>query len=214
MELLLSSQALSDYVDAHVTAPRPLLDELREITYRTMKSAQMQVGAVEGTLLSMLVALTGARRVLEIGTFTGYSALCMAESLPRDGELLTCDMDDEALRIAQTFFDRDPAGSRIRILRGPALETIARLPETPSLDLVFMDADKREYPAYFDLVFPRLRQGGLIVTDNTLWSGRVLHPESADDLAIAAFNDRVSRDPRVQSLILSVRDGITLTRKL
>lgn len=206
--------ALDRYVHDH-TRPRPaLLDELRAYTYAHVADAQMQVGQVEGTLLKMLVALMQARRVLELGTFTGYSALCMAEALPPDGELITCDRDPEVTRIARSFFDRSEHGSKIRIALGDALDTVRALPERPEFDLAFIDADKERYPAYYEEILPRIRRGGLVVADNTLWSGEVLNPGSPGARAIAAFNDLVNRDPRVENVMLSVRDGVTLVRKL
>jgi caffeoyl-CoA O-methyltransferase len=213
MKPLLSPE-LERYVHDH-TRPRPALyDELRDVTYRSMRSPEMQVGRVEGTLLKLLVALSGARRVLEIGTFTGYSALCMAEALPEGGELLTCDRDPEAARVAQSFFDRAPWGSRIRLCLGDALDTLRGLPEEPSFDLAFLDADKGRYPEYYEAVLPRLRTGGLVAADNTLWSGEVVAPASVDGRAIAAFNARVTADPRVENVLLSVRDGLMLARKV
>lgn len=205
---------IETYTHDH-TSPRPgLFDELREVTYGTMHDPHMQVGRVEGTLLKTLAGLAGARRILEIGTFTGFSALCMAEALPDDGELITCDIDPEAVRVAQRFFDRSPHGKKIRVRLGDALETVRSLPSEPTFDLVFLDADKERYIDYYDLVLPRLRKGGLLVADNTLWSGRVLSPQHASDHAIVAFNRHVAEDPRVENVLLSVRDGMMLARKI
>ena len=205
---------LDAYVEAH-TQPRPdIFDELRTVTYGSMQSPHMQVGRVEGTFLEMLCSLMGARRVLEIGTFTGYSALCMARALPEDGEVVTLDINPDATRIAQSFFDRVPYGKKIRIVLGDALTSVRALPTTESFDLVFIDADKERYPEYYELVLPLLRKGGLLVADNTLWSGRVLAPVVATDHAITRFNDIVTADPRVQNVLLSVRDGMMLARKL
>ncbi len=205
---------LDAYVEAH-TKPRPeIFDELRAVTYSSMQSPHMQVGRVEGTFLEMLCTLMGARRVLEIGTFTGYSALCMARALPDDGELITLDINPDATRIAQSFFDRVAYGKKIKVMLGDALTSIEALPKEQPFDLVFLDADKERYPEYFELVLPRLRQGGLLIADNTLWSGRVLAPVGATDLAITRFNDLVTTDPRVQNVLLSVRDGMMLARKL
>lgn len=204
---------IETYCHEH-TKPRPaLFDELKEVTYAKMASPNMQVGRVEGTLLKLLVALSAARRVLEVGTFTGFSALSMAEALPEDGELVTCDIDPEATATARAFFDRSPHGKKITIRLGPALETIAAMPEDRPFDLAFVDADKENYVAYYDAIVPRLRRGGLLVADNTLWSGRVLAPEHASDRAICAFNDRVTADPRVENVLLTVRDGMMLARK-
>lgn len=202
------------YVHDHTRARPPLLDELRDVTYATMSSPNMQVGRVEGGLLKMLVAITGARRVLEIGTFTGYSALCMAEALPEGGELITCDIDPEATRVARSFFDRSPHGKKITIRLGDALEAIRELPAGLPFDLAFLDADKERYGDYYEEVIPRLRVGGLLVADNTLWSGAVVAPKTEADRAIVAFNRRVTADPRVENVLLSVRDGMMLARKI
>ena len=204
------------YTEAHTSPRPPLYAELREVTYRTMSSPGMQVGSVEGTLLKMLVALSGARRAVEVGTFTGFSALCMAEALPEDGELITCDIDPVAARTAQGFFDRSPHGKKIHLRLGDALETLRSLPAEPWIDLAFLDADKERYSLYYEELLPRLRRGGLLVADNTLWSGHVLAPRAQEetDHAIVAFNRLVTADARVENVLLSVRDGIMLARKL
>jgi caffeoyl-CoA O-methyltransferase len=202
------------YAHDHTRARPPLLDELRERTYATMPSPHMQVGRVEGALLEMLCAISGARRVLEVGTFTGFSALCMAEALPDDGEVITCDRDPAAVTIARSFFERSPHGKKIHVRLGDAMETIAALPLDAPFDLAFLDADKERYPEYYELIVPRLRRGGLLVADNTLWSGRVVAPSEDSDRAIVAFNRRVRDDPRVTGVLLTVRDGIMLARKL
>jgi caffeoyl-CoA O-methyltransferase len=205
---------LDVYIEQHTRARPGIFDELREVTYASMRAPNMQVGRVEGTFLKMLVTLLGARRVLEIGTFTGYSGLCMAEALPDDGELLTLDIDPVATNVARSFFDRTPHGKKITIHLGDALETVRSLPLDKPLDLAFIDADKARYCDYFEAVLPRLRKGGLIVADNTLWSGRVLAPASADDHGIVRYNDLVTNDPRVENVLLSIRDGMMLARKL
>ncbi|MBK8253700.1 MAG: class I SAM-dependent methyltransferase [Polyangiaceae bacterium] len=199
------------YLFEHTQSPAPIFEEMRQRTYADMARPHMQVGRVEGALLRILTAAAGARRVLEIGTFTGFSALCMAESLPDDGELLTCDIDPHATALARQFFDMSPHGRKIKILLGDALETIARL--SAPFDLVFLDADKSRYPAYFDAALPLLRKGGLFVADNTLWSGEVLHPLTDDARGIAAFNAKVTEDSRVDNVLLPVRDGIMLVQK-
>jgi caffeoyl-CoA O-methyltransferase len=206
---------LEAYLFEHTKAPAPIFDELRERTYAEAASPQMQVGRVEGALLRILVAASAARRVLEIGTFTGFSGLSMAEALPDDGELITCDIDPKATAIARSFFDRSPHGKKIRIVLGPALETIATLAAAggPPFDLVFLDADKGHYPDYYEAAIALLRHGGLLVGDNALWSGEVLDPQTADARAIVAFNARVMSDPRVDNVLLPVRDGIMLVRK-
>ncbi|WP_437508388.1 O-methyltransferase [Sorangium sp. So ce1099] len=210
----IANPELERYAHDHTEPPPALLDELREYTRAHDPRAGMQVGRIEGTLLGVLVALMQARRVLEIGTFTGYSALSMAQALPPDGELITCDLDPEVARVARSFFDRSEHGKKIRIAVGDALDTIRALPASPPFDLVFIDADKVRYSTYYEEALPRLRRGGLIVADNTLWSGEVLAPETEDARALAAFNDLVLRDPRVEKVMLTVRDGVTLARKL
>jgi caffeoyl-CoA O-methyltransferase len=202
---------LEAYLFDHARAPAPLFEELRARTYAEMDSPQMQVGRIEGALLRILVGALGARRILEIGTFTGFSGLSMASALPDDGELITCDVDPVATKMAREFFDRSPHGKKIRIVLGPALETIAKL-EGP-FDLVFLDADKESYPAYYEATLPLLRQGGLLLGDNALWSGEVVAPKTASGKAIAAFNARVASDPRVDNVLLPVRDGLMVARK-
>jgi caffeoyl-CoA O-methyltransferase len=209
--LTLVPEPIELYAAAHSDPAPSLLDELREETYAKMRYPQMQVGRIEGALLKMLVRLTGARRVLEVGMFTGYSALSIAEGLPDDGLLVTCDVDPVAEAIARRYFGRSPHGKKIDVRMGPALDAIAGL--APPLDLVFIDADKANYARYYDAVLPLLRAGGLVVADNALWSGAVLDPKDDDARAIAAFNDKVVADPRVERVLLTVRDGILLARK-
>ena len=204
---------IDDYCVAHTTQPDPLLEELAAYTHAHCKFPQMLTGAVEGTFLRMLVQATGAKRVLEIGTYTGYSALSMAAGLPADGEIITCDIDAETARIAQTFWARSPDGGKITQRLGPALETIQALPAETRFDFVFLDADKENYLNYYEAVLPRLQPGGLIAADNALWSGRVLEPKEKSDHAMVAFNRHVARDPRVDHVLLSVRDGVMLIRK-
>jgi caffeoyl-CoA O-methyltransferase len=209
--LALVPEEIERYAETHTEPVDPLLEELREETYAKTSDPQMQVGRVEGTLLKLLVRLSGARSVLEIGMFTGYSALMMAEGLPEDGRLTTCDVDPEAEAIARRFFARSPHGRKITIRMGPALETIRTL--APPIDFVFIDADKENYPNYYAAVLPLLPSGGLIVADNVLWSGKVLDPMEKTDRAIARFNDVVAADDRVEKVLLTVRDGLLLIRK-
>jgi caffeoyl-CoA O-methyltransferase len=207
----LVSEDLERYAEAHTEPLDPLFEELREETHRSMADPQMQVGRVEGTFLKMLVRLSGARRALEIGMFTGYSGLMIASGLPENGELTTCDVDPKAEAVARRYFARSPHGRKIAIRMGPALETIATL--APPIDFVFLDADKVNYSNYFDAVVPLMSSGGLLVADNVLWSGKVLDPKEESDRAIVAFNERVARDPRVEKVMLTIRDGMTLVRK-
>lgn len=206
--------ALDRYTQAHSRSPGPLYEELAQATREKTTAPGMQIGPVEGAFLRLLVQLSGARRVLEVGTFTGYSALCIAEALPEDGELITCDIDPTAVAIAQSFWDRSPHGKKIRSLLGKAADTIGGLPKDSVFDLVFLDADKAAYITYYELALPLVRQGGLILADNALWSGAVLDPKTEDDIGIDAYNTHVNADPRVDNVLLSVRDGIMVARKL
>lgn len=204
---------IEEYCLRHSTPRGKLLHELEKYTRRHVENSQMLIGPHEGALLAMLVRLSGARRVLEIGTFTGYSALCLAEALPNNGRLLTCEINPRHAEIAQSFFRRSRHGRKIRLRLGPALDTLAGLPRTAKFDLVFLDADKENYVNYYEAVLPRLQSGGLIVADNVLWSGRVLVPKKKTDRAVVRFNKHVRRDKRVECVMLSVRDGVSLTRK-
>ena len=207
----LVAKEIEAYAESHTEAVDLLFDELREETQRSMASPEMQVGRVEGIFLKTLVTISRARRALEIGMFTGYSALMIASALPEGGELVTCDVDPKAESIARRYFARSPHGSKIKIRMGPALETLRTL--RGPLDFVFVDADKENYSNYYDAAIPLLSPGGLLVADNALWSGKVLDPKEPSDRAIAAFNDRVAADPRVEKVLLTVRDGMFLARK-
>jgi caffeoyl-CoA O-methyltransferase len=210
---------MKDFIDAaveqfardHTEPESDLHFRLREETYRVMDRPQMQVDAIEGRFLKMLVRLTGARTILEIGMFTGYSALMMAEGLPDDGQLTTCEVDPKAEGIARRYFSESPHGRKITVRMGPALETIKTV--SGPLDLVFIDADKANYSNYYEASLPLLKPGGLIIADNVLWSGKVLAPKEADDHAIVAFDRMVQSDPRVENVCLTVRDGMMLARK-
>ena len=172
----------------------------------------MLTGPIEGRFLQQLVFATGARRVLELGTYSGYSALSMAEGLPPDGRIDTCEVDERHAEVARRYIARSAYADRITVHLGPALETIARL--DGAFDLVFIDADKVNYLNYYEAVLPRLSERGLIVADNTLWSGRVLDPGDDDGTqAIVAFNEHVANDDRVVCVQLTVRDGVTLIRR-
>ena len=176
-----------------------------------MQNPEMQVGLLEGRFLKMLVCLTGAKRVLELGMFTGYSALMMAEGLPEDGRLITCEVDPRAEAIAKKYFAESPHGQKIEVRMGPALETIKTL--SGPLDLVFIDADKANYCNYYEACFPLVKPGGLIIGDNVLWSGKVTDPQDENTRAIVAFNDLIQSDPRVENVCLTVRDGMMLAWK-
>jgi caffeoyl-CoA O-methyltransferase len=197
---------IEEYVE-RLSAPHdPLLAELSEETRRELGSAGMLTGPVAGRLLEMLVWFGRPQRVLEIGTFSGHSALAVAAALPEGGHIDTCELDPDRASVAQRYFERSPFGSRITLHLGPALETIERL--DGDFDFVFIDADKEGYVDYYEAVLPRLAPRGLIVADNTLWGGGVLDGEGP----IVRFNDHVAADPRTVQVLLSVRDGMTLIR--
>jgi caffeoyl-CoA O-methyltransferase len=203
--------AVEQFARDHTEPESELHLRLREETYRIMDRPQMQVDVIEGRFLKILVRLTGARTILEVGMFTGYSALMMAEGLPDDGRLITCEVDPKAEAIARRYFSESPHGPKITIRMGPALETIRTL--SAPLDLVFIDADKANYANYYEDSLPLLKPGGLIVADNVLWSGKVLEPKDADDHALVAFDRMVQSDPRVENVCLTVRDGMMLAWK-
>jgi caffeoyl-CoA O-methyltransferase len=200
------------YAAEHTTPPHPLLAEVAAETRATQEAHGMMVGLLEGRFLETLVWLSGARRILEIGCFTGYSALSMAAALPPDGRIVTCELDPERAAAARRHFDASPWGDQIEILVGPALESIATV-EGP-FDLIFIDADKANYPNYYEAVLPLLADHGLLVADNVLWSGRVLDPndQSDDTVAIRQFNALVRDDDRVTCVMATVRDGVLLIR--
>jgi len=200
------------YAAAHTTPPDELLAELAEETRAKLQSPQMLTGPIEGRLLELLVHGIQARRVLELGTYSGYSSLSMAAGLPEGGRIDTCEVDETHAEVARRYIARSPYADRITVHLGPALATIEQL--DGELDFVFIDADKENYVNYYEAVLPRLTADGLIAADNTLWSGRVLNDEddSEGTRAIKAFNERVRNDPRVTSVMLTVRDGVTLIR--
>ncbi len=205
-------EAIEAYIDAHTSERTAVFHDLERETREKMAAFTMQVGKVEGGFLKMLAQITRAKRVLEVGTFTGYSALCFAEGLPDDGRVITCDIDPEATSMAKKYWAQSPHGKKIELRLGPAIETIASL--DGAFDLVFLDADKQNYVNYYEAALPKVPAGGLIVADNVLWSGRVVNPIDELDIAVDRFNKHVRNDARVECVMLSVRDGITLARKL
>ncbi|MBX7256224.1 MAG: class I SAM-dependent methyltransferase [Candidatus Hydrogenedentes bacterium] len=209
--MMIVPEDIEAYAASHTSELDPVLGALETETRESMKYPHMLVGKVEGRFLQLLVRLTGARRILEIGTFTGYSALCMAEALPDDGSIVTCDIDEAATSLARQYWAKSPHGRKIDLRLAPALDTLASL-DGP-FDMVFIDADKENYTNYWEAALPKVRQGGLLVVDNVLWGGRVLNPVRPVDIAVDAFNKLAAEDPRVDSVLLTVRDGVTLARK-
>jgi caffeoyl-CoA O-methyltransferase len=208
------SPEISSYLLANCT---PADDILRELAAETRASfpdeAGMQVSHDEGELLTLLVKLSGARRAVEVGVFTGYSGLCIARGLPADGHLLACDVSTEFTGLAQRYWQRAGVADRIELRIAPALETLRALPAEEAFDFAFIDADKQGYRGYYGELVPRMRPGGLLVLDNVLRGGHVLAGTRPADVAIREINAQIVADDRVESVMLPVRDGVTLVRK-
>lgn len=206
---------LHAYLVEHGEPPDALQRELIEETRALGGLAVMQIAPEQGALLTLLARAVGARRAIEVGTFTGYSALCIARGLPEDGELLACDLSEEWTRIARRYWERDGVAERIRLELAPAAETLRALPEAEAFDLAFVDADKESYLVYYEAILRRLRPGGLLLADNVLWGGRVIDASDgeASTRAIREFNERVAKDERVDRVMLPVADGLTIARK-
>jgi caffeoyl-CoA O-methyltransferase len=203
---------IEDYADRCSKPLSQLHDKLWVETYSKTRNPGMMVGALEGQFLKMLAGLTGARRILEIGMFTGYSTLAWAEALPKDGRIVTCEVNAESSKIAQRYFAESPHGSKIEVRLGPALETLKKI--WGPFDICFIDADKENYGAYYDAAIELVRPRGLIVLDNMLRGGQVLDPQDEGTKAVDALNRRIRNDPRVENVLLPVRDGIMLARKI
>jgi caffeoyl-CoA O-methyltransferase len=209
------SPEIHAYLVAHGTPPDDVQEALIERTSELGGISMMQIAPEQGAFMTILTRLLGVRHAVEVGTFTGYSSLCIARGLADGGKLICCDVSDEWTSIAREFWERAGVADRIDLRIAPALETLAALPEDEHLDLVFIDADKENYANYYDALLPRLRVNGVILVDNTLWSGAVID-EARDDsstVAIRAFNDMVAADDRVDSVQLAISDGLTLLRK-
>jgi caffeoyl-CoA O-methyltransferase len=204
-------QAVEEYALAHTTEDSPTVQELIRASEEDLEYTDMLSGRMVGRLLALLIKISGARRVLEVGTFTGYSALTMAEALPDDGELFTCEYNKRYEAIARRFFSESDAGLKIKLVMGKALDTIPTL--EGQFDFVFLDADKINYPAYYEMIKPRLTTGGLMVVDNVFWGGEVVKAEREKAQAIDRLNKMITEDKTVEQVMLTVRDGITLVRK-
>ena len=206
---------LEKYIHEYSSAEDSLLHELDRQTHLRVLNPRMISGHIQGKLLELIVKMFRPKNVLEIGTFTGYSALCMAAGLEDDAVIDTCEVDDELESLAQSFFDRSPYGHKIHLHVGSALDVAPKLGK--QFDLVFMDGDKREYPAYYDMLMDGglLHSGSVILADNILWYGKVVQPVAHNDhhtQALIEFNRRVRKDERVESVILPLRDGINIIR--
>jgi caffeoyl-CoA O-methyltransferase len=207
---------LHDYLVAHSSPVDEVLTALAEETERRFPGdAGLQIGPEQGTFMTLLTRLAGARRAIEVGTFTGYSSICIARGLPADGRLICCDVSEEWTSIARAYWDRAGVADRVELRLGPALGTLRALPAGASFDLAFIDADKTGYIGYWDEIVPRIKPGGVILVDNTFSHGRVIQPaEQGDNVrGIRDFNDHARADDRVELVMLPVGDGLTLARK-
>jgi caffeoyl-CoA O-methyltransferase len=209
------SDELHAYIVTHGTPPDELQQRLIEETATLGRAAVMQIAPEQGAFMTLLCRISGARFALEVGTFTGYSALAIARGLPADGRLLCCDISEEWTSVGRRYWDEDGVGDKIELRLGPALDTLRSLPPGADFDLAFIDADKANYPAYIDEVVPRLRAGGLLLVDNTLWSGDVADSTLDDDTlkVIREVNDSLAGDGRLEVVVLPIADGLTLARK-
>jgi len=201
-------EEIENYSIQHTSKLPNYLQKLIRLTQETREDAMMLSGPIEGNLLQLLVISTKAKRILEIGTFTGFSAQMMAAALPNDGEIITCDIDKETAKIANECFLESGHSEKITQKLGPALETMSEL--KGSFDIIFIDADKENYTAYYEKSMDLLSDSGLIIIDNVLWGGRVLNPKDETDIAIASLNDHITNDSRVTHVMLPIRDGVML----
>lgn len=205
---------IEEYISDHSDVEPEYLAQINRLTHQTLINPRMMSGHLQGRVLSMFCKMIQPVRILELGTYVGYSALCMAESLPENGVLHTVECDDELEDIILENFSKSDYGSKIILHIGDALQVINELDET--FDLVFIDADKRDYTAYYEATMPKLKQGGFIIADNTLWDGKVIRPVEHNDkhtIEIMHFNDYIARDERVEEVMLPLRDGLTIIRK-
>ena len=209
------SNALYDYVVAHSQEEPPLLADLTRQTHLKVLQPRMLSGPLQGRFLSVLTKLLQPKKILEVGTFTGYATLCLAEGLPKDGQIDTLDKNEELLDFQRSFFDRSPWGKQILQHCGDAIEIIPTLER--EYDLVFLDADKKNYLNYLELLLPKIKPGGLLLSDNVLWSGKVLEETQKNDRDTAVlkkFNQKLAQHPQLETVLLPLRDGLTLSRKI
>jgi len=202
---------VENYAERYTPAGPSLLAELEKETVATMDLPQMLSGHLSGRFLKMLAMISQPTNIVEIGTYVGYSALCLAETLPDNGKLITCDINETYANLAKKYFAKSPHGKKIELRLGPAVDTIKSIDY--EIDLAFIDADKENYKHYYELILRKLKRGGIIAIDNCLWSGKVLRPTTEADLAIHELNELIQRDERVENVIVTVRDGINIVRK-
>ncbi len=211
------TQDLCRFMLRNRTSEDRLLGELRRETKEEIGAlAGMMISEEQGLFLRMLVAAVGAKQVVEVGTFTGYSAACMAAALPTDGKLLCCDVSDEWTSIGRRYWRRSGLADRIELRIAPALDTLRAIPREPPVDFAFVDADKDNYVAYFEALLPKLRTNGLLAFDNVMWHNWMMDAanQDAETIGIREFNDHILGDPRIETVMLHVGDGLTLIRKL
>jgi predicted O-methyltransferase YrrM len=206
---------LEKYLNQHTTPVSDLLNRLQKETFQKTTQPQMLSGAYQGRMLSLISKIIRPKTILEIGTFTGYATLCLAEGLPKDGKIITIDRNEELMYLPKKYFDQSEFAKQIEMKIGNALEILEELDE--SFDLVFIDADKSNYINYYEKVLEKMNTGGVILADNVLWYGKVLEeakPNDKDTIILKEFNELVAKDERVDAIILPIRDGISLIRKL
>ena len=206
---------LHAYLVAHGTPPDPVLQRLADDTAAMGRVARMQIAPEQGAFLTMLAKMLDARLIVEVGTFTGYSSVCLARGLTEGGRMICCDVSTEYTNRAVQAWEEAGVRDRIDLRIAPGAETLRALPHDPAIDLAFIDADKTGYPVYYEEILQRMRVGGVIAVDNVLWGGAIIDPADtdADTMALRAFNDMVLADERVESVMLSIADGLTLCRK-
>lgn len=206
-----TDRLIHNYTNKHTKSAPYLLQSLAFITKSSMYGSVMLSDHLVGRLLKLLVMISNSKQILEIGTYTGYATLSMAEALPNDGHIITCEIDKTAVAHAKKFFNLSPHGHKITIMHGNALDSIINIGH--QLDLIFIDGDKTNYKNYYDILLPKLKSGGLIIIDNALWSGEVLTPHSKQAKIIDQLNKQILQDPTVENVLLNIRDGINIVRK-
>ncbi len=215
MELMDFNESIWNYIESSSTSEDPVLAALNRYTHLKIVHPRMLSGQIQGKFLEFISCMIQPSFILEIGTYTGYSAICLARGLKPEGKLITIEINDELATVSQKFFEEACLSTKIQLINGDALEIIPGLEQ--EFDLIFIDAEKEQYSSYFDLVFPKLKAGGFILADNTLWDGKVVfeneHSDSAS-VALRQFNKKINENPKVENIILPLRDGISLIRKI
>ena len=208
----LGIKTLERYAENHTKTIHPILEELKQRTIETTDAPQMMVGNLEGKFLQLICALSNAKNVIEVGTFTGYSTLCLADAVGDDGHIITIDSNENTSRVAQEFIARAGFQNRVTFAIGEAMDVLNSIDHV--VDLAFIDADKISYDSYYETLLPHIKPAGFLIFDNMLWNGRVLHPQTADDKALDALNKKLTNDSRVENFLIPLRDGIQVVQKL